>query len=46
MDNASENSNSRSQKLAAEIKKTWEKLTPEEIGFQIGSAPLPRAANA
>lgn len=30
----SANSNTQSQKLNAEIRKTWGKLTDEEIGFQ------------
>ncbi len=30
----SANNNSKSQTLSAEIKKTWSKLTDEEIGFQ------------
>jgi len=34
MENQPANSNSQSQKLGAEIKKTWGKLTDEEIGFQ------------
>lgn len=33
MDNTSTNSNSDSQQLNALIKKTWDKLTDEEIGF-------------
>ena len=31
---ANNNSQDHSQKLNAEIKKTWDKLTDEEIGFQ------------
>ena len=33
MNNAPANSNSDSQQLKALIKKTWDKLTDEEIGF-------------
>ncbi len=33
MDNQLVNSNTHTQKLSAEIKKTWTKLTDEEIGF-------------
>ncbi len=33
MENQSANSNMQAQKLTAEIKKTWGKLTDEEIGF-------------
>jgi len=32
----SANNNSKSQKLSAEIRKTWSKLTDEEIGFLAG----------
>ena len=34
MENQPANSNSKALKLNAEIKKTWGKLTEEEIGFQ------------